>query len=94
MTTILLIGCIPLIVLAAWVDHRRRRDSKTATATEWRARMARLDTQRPVQSVLDEKGRRIWSEKRGAFVKSAATWEVGKPEEGKVEPITKTGTRR
>jgi hypothetical protein len=40
---------IPLIILAALWDHLwRKRHPKTATASEWREGMARLDSQMPL----------------------------------------------
>jgi len=38
-----------LIALAVWYDLRwRKRNPKTATASEWRAGMARLDSEMPL----------------------------------------------
>jgi hypothetical protein len=40
---------IPLIILAALWDHAyRKRHPKTATASEWREGMARLDAEMPL----------------------------------------------
>ena len=43
--------CIPLavllIVLAAWVDYRSKRDRKPMSTTEWRKGMAALEPGKP-----------------------------------------------
>ena len=40
---------IPMIAFAVWYDLRwRKRHPKTATASEWREGMARLDLQQPL----------------------------------------------
>ena len=68
----------------------RRKDSGTASASEWMARAPILGTQRPYKSVLDANGRRVWSDKRQAFIKAPATWEEPKP--GKITVVRrKTG---
>jgi len=45
----ILLLAIPLIILAALSDRTwRKRNPKTATASEWREGMARLDLQHPL----------------------------------------------
>jgi hypothetical protein len=49
MTILLLLLSAPLIIMAVlWDCARSKRHPKTATASEWRAGMARLDSQMPL----------------------------------------------
>ena len=81
-----LTGAIPLVLLVAWLVRRwQRKHGGTASASEWMARAPILGTQRPYKSVLTAEGRKVWSDKRQAFIKAPATWEEPKP--GKITVV-------
>lgn len=81
----ILIGAIPLVILAAWMDYRRRASHRHMSTTEWRKCMAALEPGKPPVRTMD--GDPQWRDPRKRRRKVKVV-------ESKITPITKVGTRR